>query len=192
MPSNAASYTAIFLDRDGTLSRNAPLLEMERDCIISALIGQEFQSSYETRMEFFWEVWAMPGMSPVATLEGEDRFWQRWYQCILERYDVGDAETWAADLHQKYCYYHMMELYPESLTVVQALHGREYRLGVISDTFPSLEESIRHLGIAEYFSSFTASSLVGAGKPDPRIFNAALGALGVTAGESIFVDDTLV
>lgn len=35
----------------------------------------------------------------------------------------------------------------------------------------------------------TASSLVGAGKPSPIIFNAALNAQGVTAQESIYVDD---
>lgn len=45
------------------------------------------------------------------------------------------------------------------------------------------------LGIAKYFTSFTASSLVGAGKPNPIIFNAALKAQGVTAEESLYVDD---
>lgn len=35
----------------------------------------------------------------------------------------------------------------------------------------------------------TVSSLVGAGKPSPIIFNAALNAQGVTAQESIYVDD---
>jgi len=48
---------------------------------------------------------------------------------------------------------------------------------------------LQQLGIAKYFTSFSASSLVGAGKPSPIIFNAALEAQGVTASESIFVDD---
>ena len=62
-------------------------------------------------------------------------------------------------------------------------------MGVISDTSPSLEFTLQQLGIAKYFTSFTASSLVGAGKPSPIIFNAALKAQVVTAEESIFVDD---
>jgi HAD superfamily hydrolase (TIGR01509 family) len=62
-------------------------------------------------------------------------------------------------------------------------------MGVISDTSPSLELSLQQLGIADYFSSFTASSLVGAGKPSPIIFNAALASLGVSAAESLYVDD---
>lgn len=62
-------------------------------------------------------------------------------------------------------------------------------MGVISDTSPSLEYTLQQLGIAKYFTSFTASSIVGAGKPSPIIFNAALKAQGVSAEESIYVDD---
>lgn len=65
-------------------------------------------------------------------------------------------------------------------------HG--YKMGVISDTSPSLEYTLQQLGIAKYFTSFTASSLVSAGKPSPIIFNAALAAGGVTADESLYVD----
>lgn len=62
-------------------------------------------------------------------------------------------------------------------------------MGVISDTSPSLEYSLQQLCIANYFTLFTASSLVGAGKLNPIIFNAALNAEGVTTAESLYVDD---
>ena len=62
-------------------------------------------------------------------------------------------------------------------------------MGVISDTSPSLEYTLRQPGIDGYFTSFTASSLVGAGKASPIIFNAALKAQNVSASESIYVDD---
>lgn len=62
-------------------------------------------------------------------------------------------------------------------------------MGVISDTSPSLEYTLQQLGVARYFSSFTASSLVGAGKPSPLIFNAALNAQGVLEKDCIYVDD---
>ena len=83
----------------------------------------------------------------------------------------------------------MMELYPETLAVLQELKNRNYLIGVISDTFPSLEMSLNALGIGHYFNSFICSSLVGVMKPDPRIYNAALESLGVSEQESIFVDD---
>jgi HAD superfamily hydrolase (TIGR01509 family) len=64
-----------------------------------------------------------------------------------------------------------------------------YKLGVISDCPPSLELTLQNCGIHDYFNSFTASSLVGVGKPSPIIFNAALRSLNVTAAESIYVDN---
>lgn len=73
--------------------------------------------------------------------------------------------------------------------VLEYFYRHGYRMGVISDTSPSLEYTLQQLGIAKYFTSFTASSIVGAGKPSPIIFNAALKAQGVSAEESIYVDD---
>jgi len=84
----------------------------------------------------------------------------------------------------------MMELYPETEAVLKALAAEGYRRGVISGTFPSLDACLHALGSGHYFESFTASSVVGAGKPDPRVFAAATGSLGLRAEESIFVDDT--
>jgi HAD superfamily hydrolase (TIGR01509 family) len=52
-----------------------------------------------------------------------------------------------------------------------------------------LELTLRQLGLEDYFTSYTASSLVGAGKPDPIIYRAALAAQGVTAAQSLYVDD---
>ncbi len=80
-------------------------------------------------------------------------------------------------------------LFPETIEVLEYFQGQSYKMGVISDTSPSLEYTLQQLGIAKYFTSFTASSLVGAGKPSPIIFNAALSAQGVTAQESLYVDD---
>jgi putative hydrolase of the HAD superfamily len=63
-------------------------------------------------------------------------------------------------------------------------------MGVISDCPPSLEFTLKNVGIHHYFTSFSASSLDGAGKPSPIIFSDALSKQGVTAKECIFVDDT--
>ena len=63
-------------------------------------------------------------------------------------------------------------------------------MGVISDTSPSLKYTLEQLGISDYFTSFTASSIVGVGKPNPLIYNTALKEQNITAQESIYVDDT--
>lgn len=86
-------------------------------------------------------------------------------------------------------WYLKKELYYETIDVLEYFKSHGYKMGVISDSPPSLELTLKNAHIHHYFTSFTASSLVGASKPDPIIFNAALNAQGVTADESIYVDD---
>lgn len=184
-------YRAVFFDRDGTLSTHASPKAEERDRAVGKITGKsDFRLTDELKMRVFWHVMDEPGMAPVNTLARERGFWLRWYQIILEEHGVvEDARALAAGLHEAYAFHLTMELFPETGEVLAFLKARGYRLGVISDTFPSLEDSLKALGIAGYFDSFTASSIVGAGKPDPRIFNAAMESLGVRSDESIFVDD---
>lgn len=184
-------YRAVFFDRDGTLSTHASRKAEERDRAIGRIIGeQDFRLTYELRMEVFSRVMDEPDIAPVNTLAREAAFWRRWYQIILKDHGVAkNVQALASELYDRYAFHRCMELFPETVGVLAFLKARGYRLGVISDTFPSLEESLKALGIAGSFDSFTASSIVGAGKPDPRILNAALESLGVRSGESIFVDD---
>jgi HAD superfamily hydrolase (TIGR01509 family) len=184
-------FQAIFLDRVGTLSRNSPEKLRERNQALVEITGHgDLRRMAGWDMDVFWRVLEQPGIKPVNTVEREDAFWRKWYQLVLEDHGVpGDTEALAAGLYERFCFYRMMAPFPETVSVLEALKAQGYRMGVISDTFPSLEESLQALGIAHYFEAFTASSLVGAGKPDPRIFRAATDALGVTPQGSVFVDD---
>lgn len=185
------SYRAVFLDRDGVLCRNSAGKAGERDRAIGEIVGRQgFRLTPEMNAQAFWRVREQPGIRPVNTLAREAVFWIRWYQVILEDHGVGQhAERLAAELYERFPFHKMMELYPETREVLQRLKARDLKLGVISDTFPSLRASLEALGIARYLDSFTASSLVGAGKPDPRIFEAATRSLAVEPQECVFVDD---
>ena len=186
-----SSYKAVFLDRDGTITRESPAKCEERDGIIGKAVGiPDFQLTYEVNMGAFWRAMEM-GLD-YPTLAKEDAFWTKVFELILQDHGMKDAEALAAQLSERFCHYKIKEPYPETIMVLEALKARGYRMGVISDTSPSLEESLKRAGIAHYFQSFTCSALVGAGKPDPRIFNTALESLGVEARDSIFVDDCTV
>lgn len=82
------------------------------------------------------------------------------------------------------------ELFPEVIEVLEYFKEHNFKMGVISDTSPSLKYTLEQLGISDYFTSFTASSIVGVGKPNPLIYNTALKEQNNTAQESIYVDDT--
>jgi putative hydrolase of the HAD superfamily len=78
--------------------------------------------------------------------------------------------------------------YPDALEMIPRL-AAGYKLAVVSDSWPSLEDVFVHAGMRDHFSAFIISSQIGVRKPDPRMFNAALDALGVKPEEALFVDD---
>ena len=182
-------YKAIFFDRDNTLTYFDPQKEAWRNRMITQWSGRPLSLPYEKVMALFAQAGA--GKDPWYTnLEDEREFFQRYYRCLLLGEGVTeDVDARAALLFRELWCNHDRVLFPETVQVLEYFHKHGYKMGVISDTSPSLEYSLQQLGIARYFTSFTASSLVGAMKPSPIIFNAALNAQGVTAEESLYVDD---
>jgi putative hydrolase of the HAD superfamily len=68
-----------------------------------------------------------------------------------------------------------------------------YRLGLVSNFAhaPSLRRILNHFGLTSFFDTIVISGELGLRKPHPRIFEEALKALDVRAGESVFVGDSL-
>jgi putative hydrolase of the HAD superfamily len=69
--------------------------------------------------------------------------------------------------------------------------SRRYRLGIVSNFYGNLESVCRETGLSPHLSAVVDSAVIGAEKPDPRIFAAALDALGASARESVFIGDSL-
>ena len=80
-------------------------------------------------------------------------------------------------------------IYPDVRKVLSEL-SKTHRLGIISDTWPSIDSQLRSFDILKYFSFFTYSCSVGAFKPDRRIFMDALGKCGCDPRETVFIDDS--
>jgi putative hydrolase of the HAD superfamily len=59
----------------------------------------------------------------------------------------------------------------------------------VSDAWAELPELHAGLGIGEFFEAYAISALVGACKPDPRIYRHASDALGLDPSQCLFVDD---
>ncbi len=183
------NYKAIFFDRDGTLTYFTAEKEAWRDKTISEWSGKPFELSYEKMMDLFHL--ASEGRKPwYKTLDDEREFFKRYYYHLLIGEGVTeDVQTKVTLLFNELWCNGDRALFAETVDVLEYFKSQGYKMGVISDTSPSLEFTLQQLGIAKYFTSFTASSLVGAGKPSPIIFNAALEAQRVISAESIFVDD---
>jgi putative hydrolase of the HAD superfamily len=69
------------------------------------------------------------------------------------------------------------------------LRAAGLRLGVVSNSDGRVDQALQEAGLRGYFDVVIDSSLVGVEKPDPRIFLAALEALGVRPDEALYVGD---
>lgn len=181
-------YKAVFFDRDGTLTYNDPKVKEQTDNLIKSWGGKPFPIIYDKMIELFEA--ASEGRKPwYKDVNDEIAFFQRYYALMLKEFGLtGHLAERAAQIHQM-SWLKSKAVYPEVVEVLTYFRSRGYKMGVISDTSPSLQMTLDAVGLAKYFTSFTASSLVGAGKPSPIIFNAALNAQSVSAAESLYVDD---
>lgn len=62
---------------------------------------------------------------------------------------------------------------------------------LITNATSRLPDDLRRLGLEAAFDEVINSSAVGAAKPEPAIFHAALAAAGVAATDALFIDDTI-
>ena len=78
--------------------------------------------------------------------------------------------------------------------LLESLRHRGLRLGLVSNAFDPgwlLHRDLEQMGLAERLDFSVFSSEVGTRKPHPAIFERALGALGVSAENALFVGDRL-
>ncbi|MEP6994358.1 MAG: HAD family hydrolase [Acidobacteriota bacterium] len=78
----------------------------------------------------------------------------------------------------------------ENARLLAGLSSR-YRIGVVSNFYGNLQAICSGTSIGRYVDVAVDSEAVGAEKPDPRIFQAALSALDTDAGRAVFVGDSL-
>ena len=107
----------------------------------------------------------------VGMFEGFDDYFDEVFQAFAK------AEPWM--------------VYPEVIPVLQQLKSEGYELGVISNFDTRFFGIIRELGLNELFDSVTISSLAGAAKPAPKIFQYALDQHAVDPEEAMHVGDSL-
>jgi putative hydrolase of the HAD superfamily len=80
---------------------------------------------------------------------------------------------------------------PAAVPTLDAL-GSRYRLALVTNGAPAVQrEKLSGSGIGSRFETTVISGELGIGKPDPRIFEVALDALGVTAAGAVMVGDSV-
>lgn len=80
---------------------------------------------------------------------------------------------------------------PDAAPALEALHERGVRLVVASNWDCSLPRVLAEVGLASLLDAIVPSATVGAAKPHPALFAAALERAGVSAAEALHVGDSL-
>jgi putative hydrolase of the HAD superfamily len=82
-----------------------------------------------------------------------------------------------------------VHLYDDSLATVAALRQRGVKTALVSNCSNATRSIVERLGLVDAFDAVVLSFEVGARKPQPGIYEAALAAVAVAPGEAVFVDD---
>lgn len=86
--------------------------------------------------------------------------------------------------------YDKYKFYKDAMEVIPEL-SKHYKLAVVSDAWPSLENVFYKSGLRKYFLSFVVSSEIGVTKPDELMYRTALNELDVLPDEAVFIDDNI-
>jgi putative hydrolase of the HAD superfamily len=80
---------------------------------------------------------------------------------------------------------------PEAEAVVRDL-ARDHRLALVTNGAPDVQrEKLSHTALAPLFEVIVISAEIGVGKPDPRIFEAALASLELAPNDAVMIGDSL-
>lgn len=124
-------------------------------------------------------------------LEEEQQF-EKFYQAIQRQLPELSLSAEAVHLiaHDKVYNYQNYIFFDDVRPVLERLK-HTYRLGIISDTWPSAEYFLKENGLYELFDSITFSCQLGVFKPDQQMYQHALQSMALPAEQTIFVDDSL-
>lgn len=83
----------------------------------------------------------------------------------------------------------VFRLFEDTVPALEALRAQGHRLAILSNWDYSLHRVVAMLGLKPYFEAVFASLEEGPEKPDPELFQIALGRLGATPAETLHVGD---
>jgi HAD superfamily hydrolase (TIGR01509 family) len=106
-----------------------------------------------------------------------------------------EASAWGIVAHERYHRFQhaLIHAYDAPAPVLAQLKREGYKLALVSNYAhtPVLRDALARLGLVEHFDALVVSADVGYLKPHPRIFEAALEALGVRADEAVMVGNDI-
>lgn len=94
-----------------------------------------------------------------------------------------------AKLTAQYCYDAAKEWIEKARPVLESL-SQKYPMVLVSNFYGNVETVLEDFGIRKYFGAIIESAVLGIRKPDPRIFEHGVKALGVLPEQTLVIGDS--
>ncbi|GAA4834565.1 HAD family hydrolase [Saccharopolyspora rosea] len=109
---------------------------------------------------------------------------------IAERFLTPEDRQRLSERAERYWVYPPSALYSDVLPTLRELSGR-YTLAIVANQRGVVVDALRRDGVADHIDVWAVSEVVGAEKPDPRIFEHALREAGVEPKHAVHVGNRL-
>lgn len=175
----------VVFDRDETLGYTDGAVFQEAVAWLVAEYGLEPQRTL-LALQSQWQaegaLW-----HTVDSEAAEAAYWERYGLGLTER--LGLAPEAAGAIFERFPYQRYMRPYPEAAEVLAALRARGLKIGVLSNSYPSIGLTLEAMGLAQWVDVPLSMCSLGVHKPDVRAFVLAAQAMALAPAEILFVDD---
>ena len=187
------SITSIFLDLYQTLAYFHPPREFRQAQTLKEF-GFDVEEAALSRgylaADHYYTLAAMDVPIHLLTPEGREEVYLHYQRVLLEEAGLARALPMIEQIRERYqTVEHEFRLFPDVLPAIRELRNAGYRIGVITNITDDPTEQLRAVGLDGVLDTITASCIVGCEKPDVRIFQAALAALGAEPEQAVHVGD---
>ncbi|MEG4070497.1 HAD-IA family hydrolase [Microcoleus sp. Pol11C2] len=137
---------------------------------------------------------AFPGIELAKIPQLEFEWWQtvsaKAFQIAGVYHQFSDFPNFFAQLYAHFATAEPWFVYPDVLPALNKWQQQGIELAVVSNFDSRIYPVLKALNLAEYFTSVTISTEVGAAKPDSQIFTAALQKHNCTAENVLHIGDS--
>lgn len=186
---------AIFFDLGDTLVRIKLKILQEICKKIAEIRGQPLEIN--EYMDAFLKEWSYRSkpldkqiIKSVNTTEGEIQYWKGFFESLLPAFRIRSTQRELVEwLANTYSSSQSFECFEDVHTTLAELKLQGYKLGLISNAFPSANHIMKDLGLSQYFDYVLLSFEHQFLKPEPEIYQFAIDQLKVDVKKAVLVDD---
>ncbi len=195
---NSQQPQVIFLDAVGTLFN----VEASVGDVYGHLASQQGVNTDPNALnQAFFQAFAtaVPMAFPEAAVEQIPRLEYQWWEAIaIETFKAvgvfqqfSDFSQFFAQLYDHFATAQPWCVYPDVEPMLRLWQNQGIELGVLSNFDSRLYPVLSALNLDSFFTSVTISTTVGAAKPAPEIFHAALQKHGCSAEAAVHIGDSV-